>query len=473
MQSENSTDQSCHSNWELLVSLCGEEGYHHMAQKRKEAFLPDDDGKQKKIKLEMEEPAEGVRVKEDTSIHAGAKDVRNGEEDVPDLMDIKEDGEEPVEEENEYEQERARIVEENRIKMQKLGLMFSTERTTKRIRARGASCKSESELPPRRSGRFVAPHNVLPRAKASCANPYHQTHNAAEDQGKRIYDSELGRTCHQCRQKTLGPRTSCAKCKARCGQFCTECLRSRYGEKLSDATSNKNWDCPVCRGICNCSICRNKRGLAATGQLYPRVLEQGYKSVAHYLLNDKGDQPIFLKSPSGEHEGEADNDDAIQPATPSPQQRPPRGNHRRSESVVESCSLDRTKKDTPLFLRPVRRSLRLTSQHLTSSPESQPGDEWSRVSEKSAAIATTAGDSQCTIATANPIVKEENTDTTVPLLIDLVKEERTAAPGVLLVELEDNSTENVGDWKGKALSISEPIYSRLRKKKWIDYKKFL
>ena len=29
---------------------------------------------------------------------------------------------------------------------------------------------------------------------------------------RRVYDSREGRTCHQCRQKTLGKRTQCSRC---------------------------------------------------------------------------------------------------------------------------------------------------------------------------------------------------------------------------------------------------------------------
>jgi len=33
-----------------------------------------------------------------------------------------------------------------------------------------------------------------------------------ENPQKRIYDRLNGRTCHQCRQKTLGKRTDCSEC---------------------------------------------------------------------------------------------------------------------------------------------------------------------------------------------------------------------------------------------------------------------
>lgn len=42
---------------------------------------------------------------------------------------------------------------------------------------------------------------------------------------RRVYDSRDGRTCHQCRQKTLGKRTQCSRCHSttvrRCRRACS------------------------------------------------------------------------------------------------------------------------------------------------------------------------------------------------------------------------------------------------------------
>ncbi|CAH1429578.1 unnamed protein product [Lactuca virosa] len=102
--------------------------------------------------------------------------------------------------------------------------------------------------------------------------------------GKKIYDQVRGKTCHQCRQKTLGYRTHCIKCNLVQGQFCGDCLYMRYGENVLEAMLNPNWICPVCRGICNCSLCRQAKGWAPTGVLYRKISSLGYKSVAHYLI---------------------------------------------------------------------------------------------------------------------------------------------------------------------------------------------
>ncbi|XP_010437280.1 PREDICTED: uncharacterized protein LOC104721070 isoform X2 [Camelina sativa] len=103
--------------------------------------------------------------------------------------------------------------------------------------------------------------------------------------GKRIYDPVRGKTCHQCRQKTLGYHTKCSECNPSVrGQFCGDCLYMRYGEHVLEALENVNWICPVCRGICNCSLCRTQNGWLPTGAAYRKILKLGYKSVAHYLI---------------------------------------------------------------------------------------------------------------------------------------------------------------------------------------------
>ncbi|KAH0452813.1 hypothetical protein IEQ34_017137 [Dendrobium chrysotoxum] len=114
--------------------------------------------------------------------------------------------------------------------------------------------------------------------------------------GKRIYDQVKGKTCHQCRQKTLGHHTSCIKCNLVQGQFCGDCLYMRYGENVLEVLNNPSWICPVCRGICNCSFCRIKNGWAPTGPLYKKVRNLEYKSVAHYLILTRRDNSANNKS---------------------------------------------------------------------------------------------------------------------------------------------------------------------------------
>ncbi|ESQ46291.1 hypothetical protein EUTSA_v10000497mg, partial [Eutrema salsugineum] len=97
--------------------------------------------------------------------------------------------------------------------------------------------------------------------------------------GTRIYDPINGKTCHQCRQKTLGHRIQCSECDMVQGQFCGDCLfMSSRESKLI---------CPVCRGICNCSLCQNHKGWVPTSAIYKRIAQLGYKSFAHYLIQTK------------------------------------------------------------------------------------------------------------------------------------------------------------------------------------------
>ncbi|PRQ23282.1 putative Zinc-finger domain of monoamine-oxidase A repressor R1 [Rosa chinensis] len=73
------------------------------------------------------------------------------------------------------------------------------------------------------------------------------------------------------RQKTLGQHTHCCKCDLVQGQFCGDCLYMRYGENVIEASKNPDWVCPVCRGICNCSLCSKEKGWEPTGNLYRKL----------------------------------------------------------------------------------------------------------------------------------------------------------------------------------------------------------
>ncbi|KAL5266596.1 hypothetical protein ACHWQZ_G003838 [Mnemiopsis leidyi] len=101
------------------------------------------------------------------------------------------------------------------------------------------------------------------------------------------YDRVHGTTCHQCRQKTLDGKTRCnnRNCVGVRGQFCGVCLLNRYGEDAETAIADKTWVCPPCKGQCNCSVCRSKKGKAPTGILTPAVRERGYGSVKEYLAS--------------------------------------------------------------------------------------------------------------------------------------------------------------------------------------------
>ncbi|KAH7424968.1 hypothetical protein KP509_11G034500 [Ceratopteris richardii] len=104
--------------------------------------------------------------------------------------------------------------------------------------------------------------------------------------GCRIYDSENGKTCHQCRQKTMDLMASCKNASGSrpCSQhFCSKCLLNRYGEKVTEVSQISLWSCPRCRGVCNCSICLKKQGRVPTGILVHAAKATGCTSVAELL----------------------------------------------------------------------------------------------------------------------------------------------------------------------------------------------
>ncbi|KAG2322003.1 hypothetical protein Bca52824_015216 [Brassica carinata] len=109
--------------------------------------------------------------------------------------------------------------------------------------------------------------------------------------GGRIYDSSNGKCCHQCRQKTMDIAASCKAMKKekQCTiNYCHKCLLNRYGEKAEEVGALVDWRCPKCRGICNCSFCRKKRGQSPTGILTHKAKASGHSSVSK-LLEVEGD----------------------------------------------------------------------------------------------------------------------------------------------------------------------------------------
>ncbi|GAB4827411.1 hypothetical protein Ancab_034296 [Ancistrocladus abbreviatus] len=104
--------------------------------------------------------------------------------------------------------------------------------------------------------------------------------------GGRIYDSQNGKTCHQCRQKTMDFSAECTNEKG--GKLCTikfchKCLKNRYGENAEEAATLNDWKCPKCRGICNCSFCMKKKGHPPTGILVHMAKATGFASVSEML----------------------------------------------------------------------------------------------------------------------------------------------------------------------------------------------
>ncbi|CAH2065877.1 unnamed protein product [Thlaspi arvense] len=116
--------------------------------------------------------------------------------------------------------------------------------------------------------------------------------------GGRIYDSSNGKTCHQCRQKTMDFVASCksmSKNKQCTINFCHKCLSNRYGEDAEEVETSDDWICPKCRGICNCSFCRKKRGQSPTGILTHRAKASGLSSVSELLQVEGSDNFAYQR----------------------------------------------------------------------------------------------------------------------------------------------------------------------------------
>ncbi|KAK5861006.1 hypothetical protein PBY51_022437 [Eleginops maclovinus] len=142
----------------------------------------------------------------------------------------------------------------------------------------------ECDEPPRRrsfNGSKAIQHVVRPVDEITEAELQGICNNVRE----KVYDSCTGTTCHQCRQKTTDTKTNCRNpdCVGVRGQFCGPCLRNRYGEEVQDALLNPEWECPPCRGICNCSFCRARDGRCATGVLVYLAKYHGFDNVHAYL----------------------------------------------------------------------------------------------------------------------------------------------------------------------------------------------
>ncbi|MBN3300297.1 CDCA7 protein, partial [Amia calva] len=151
------------------------------------------------------------------------------------------------------------------------------------VRRREADEDYEERAPRRRSytGALVIPHRVRPVEEITESELDNICFNVRE----KVYNRSTGSTCHQCRQKTTDTKTNCRnpECVGVRGQFCGPCLRNRYGEEVRDALLDADWLCPPCRGICNCSFCRQREGRCATGVLVYLAKYHGYDNVHAYL----------------------------------------------------------------------------------------------------------------------------------------------------------------------------------------------
>jgi Zinc-finger domain of monoamine-oxidase A repressor R1 len=68
-----------------------------------------------------------------------------------------------------------------------------------------------------------------------------------------VYAVSTPLVLYQCRQKTVEVKAKCTSCTL---WWCPRCLLNRYGEEVEAVAALKDWRCPRCRSLCNCSNCR-------------------------------------------------------------------------------------------------------------------------------------------------------------------------------------------------------------------------
>ncbi|XP_053554427.1 cell division cycle-associated protein 7 [Bombina bombina] len=145
----------------------------------------------------------------------------------------------------------------------------------------------EDNYVPRRSrpSAMTLPHVVRPVDEIT----QYELDRICSNVREKVYNRATGTTCHQCRQKTTDTKTNCRNpdCMGVRGQFCGPCLKNRYGEDVKAALLDPDWQCPPCRGICNCSFCRQRNGRCATGVLVYLAKYHGYDNVHAYLKSLK------------------------------------------------------------------------------------------------------------------------------------------------------------------------------------------
>ncbi|KAJ9564246.1 hypothetical protein OSB04_000212 [Centaurea solstitialis] len=119
--------------------------------------------------------------------------------------------------------------------------------------------------------------------------------------GKKIYDQVRGKTCHQCRQKTLGHRTHCIKCNLVQGQFCGDCLYMRYIPFNTNSFFMYFYykygrmylkQCKIPNGFVQ-FVAEFVTAVYAVKQKVglPLISGLGYKSVAHFLIQTRRSDP--------------------------------------------------------------------------------------------------------------------------------------------------------------------------------------
>ncbi|KAJ2799443.1 hypothetical protein H4R20_004436 [Coemansia guatemalensis] len=127
--------------------------------------------------------------------------------------------------------------------------------------------------------------------------------------GGRVYDSQLGKTCHQCRQKTMDQKIACSN--PSCNLMMDyKCLINRYNED-ANIIDHSEWTCPKCRDICNCSFCMKKRGKRPTGQLSTFIKLNGVEAAKKAMMTDEISSTVIFPMAPRRHRNSLDGLDCF------------------------------------------------------------------------------------------------------------------------------------------------------------------
>ncbi|PIA14937.1 hypothetical protein COEREDRAFT_82361 [Coemansia reversa NRRL 1564] len=127
--------------------------------------------------------------------------------------------------------------------------------------------------------------------------------------GGRVYDSQLGKTCHQCRQKTMDKKIACSN--PSCNLMMDyRCLINRYNED-ANVIDHSEWTCPKCRNICNCSFCMKKRGKRPTGQISTFIKLNGIEAAKKAIMTDNISPTVIFPMPPRRHRSSLDGLDCF------------------------------------------------------------------------------------------------------------------------------------------------------------------
>eukprot|EP01080_Neovahlkampfia_damariscottae_P007405 gene7405-11728_t len=187
---------------------------------------------------------------------------------------------ENMEDENEYEETRKKILKEtNKCSIKSLVKKKKRKKTLQRKSRRlsGETLTDES-TDEERNDTVTFERRKRNIGKGKPRGSKETGPNVMRKVAGKIYDSTNGKTCHQ--------------------ELYVICLKNRYGEELETVLEDPNWVCPYCRNLCNCSFCMEQ----PTGQLIQIARANGYSSVCHMMVVNGLHEPRVKSEPKSDEE---------------------------------------------------------------------------------------------------------------------------------------------------------------------------